>query len=312
MDNENTVLSQFVPGFRANLNLAPQQTDSRLISAVDSDLNYSEPGEMFNADDVAATDPEDISTRVADTPDKFVGMSRRIGYFGEFHDSAWLDNVDKAKQLVDPTNTVMQALMAGRWRKVDAKIIEGALGNAYEKVDNTSAPSAVALPDAQLVDADDQDMKHDDETVPAPGTDYGLSTGKLIKARMILDDAELEGERYLAVGPEQIADLLRSTPVTSQYYNEVKALVTGGLDRFLGFSIIRLPRKRLLLEAATTNRRCVAWIKPALVYKGRPVTNARISIRNDKSDTPQAFYKTSHGALRRYDAGVVEIRCKEQ
>lgn len=311
MDNENTVLSQFVPGFRANLNLAPQQTDTRLLSAVDSELNYSEPGEMFNADDVGVTDPEDVDTRVADTPDKFNSMSRRVGFFKEFQDSDWFDNVDKAKQLVDPTNTRMAALMAGRWRKVDNKIIEALLGDAYEKVDNTSAPSAVALPAAQLVDADDQTMAHQDETVPAPGTDYGLSTGKLIKARMLLDDSDLEGERYITVGPQQIADLLRTTPVTSQYYNEVKALQTGGLDQFLGFKIIRLPRKRLLLEAGTTNRRCVAWIKPALVYKGRPITNARIAIRHDKSDTPQAFYKTSHGAVRRYDAGVVEIRCKE-
>ena len=78
--NEDTVLSQYVPGFRANLNLAPQQTDTRLLGRVDGDLTYDTPGQMFNADDVQRTsDPEIIVTRVPDTPDKFPGFTRRVG-----------------------------------------------------------------------------------------------------------------------------------------------------------------------------------------------------------------------------------------
>ena len=69
---------------------------------------------------------------------------------------------------------------------------------------------------------------------------------------------------------------------------------------------------RLAYKAgSTTVRSLVAWKKQALIYKARPITNASIRIRADKSDTPQAFYKASHGVSRRYDKGVVRIDCLE-
>jgi hypothetical protein len=312
---EDTILSQFVQGFRANLNLAPQQTDTRLLAAVDGDLSYDTPGQMFNADDVGVSDPEDVVTRVPDTPDKFIGMTRRVGIFKPFQDAAWLDNVDKARELQDPTNTIMTALMAGRWRKVDAVIISQMLGNAYSKADDTGTLTANALPAGQVVAVNDVSFAHDGEVVPAGGQDYGMSVGKMINANMLLDDSDLEGERHCALGPQQIADLLRRTPATSTYYAEVKALVAGTLNIFLGFNIHKLPRKRIPgvvgHDGAHLNRQCPFWIKPAVVYRGRPITDARIRIRPDKSDTPQAFYKTEHDAVRRYDAGVVRVDAYE-
>lgn len=309
---ENTELSQYVPGFRANLNLLPQQTDSKLLGAVESDLAYSEPGTGFNADDVGTSDPEDVTTRVPDTPDKFLDKTRRVGFFGTFQDSAWLDNVDKAAELEDPTNPTMKSLMAGRWRKADDGIIAGMYGPAYEKADENSAPTSVAFPAAQIINANDVLFSHQDEVVPSDASDYGMSIGKMIEAGLKLDDSDLEGERLTAFGPAQIADLLRRVPATSKYYNEVQALASGTIDKMLGFRIIRIPRKRLLLKSGTTNiRRIPFWIKPAIIYKGRQITEASIRIRHDKSDTPQAFYKAQHGSLRRYDTGFVDVQCKE-
>ncbi|MBI1684458.1 phage capsid protein [Caulobacter hibisci] len=309
---ENTELSQYVPGFKANLNLAPQQTDSRLLASVDSELNYSEPGTGFNADDVGISDPEDVNTRVPDTPDKFLDKTRRVGFFTTFQDSAWVDNVDKVAELVDPTNPTMQALMAGRWRKADAGIIAAMYGPAYEKADENAVPTAIAFPAAQIIAANDITFSHQDESVPNDASDYGMSIGKMIEANLLLDDSDIEGERFAAFGPAQVADLLRRVPATSKYYNEVQALSEGKIDKLLGFTIRRLPRKRLLLKDGTTNiRRVPFWIKPAVVYKGRSITEANIRPRADKSDTPQAFYKAQHGGSRRYDRGVVDVQCKE-
>ena len=311
--NEDSVLSQYVPGFRANLNLAPQQTDSKLIRAVDADLSHSEPGTMFNADDIGTSDPEDVQTRVPDTPDKFLGFTRRVGMFATFQDSAWLDNVDKAATLEDPTNPTMAALMAGRWRKADDYIInQGMFGSAYTRADENAAPTPVAFPNAQIVPANLQSVVHQDEEIPAASADYGLSVGKLLRARTILRNSEVEGELYIAVSPDQLEDLLARIPVTSTYYAGASALVEGKVTRFLGFEFIELPEKRLPYSAAGSGiRRIPAWVKQAVVYKGREITNASIRIRHDKSDTPQAFYKAQHGASRRYDAAVVDIRCKE-
>lgn len=308
MSNDaNAVLARYVPGFKSNLNLSPQQKKSHLIDAVDSDLSYAEPGEMFNLDDLGESEPEDVAVRVADTPDKFLGGRRRVGVFTEFHDSAWLDNVDKAKLLEDPTNMTMAALMAGRWRKADTKIMEVGLGTALEKNAATGALDAVSLPASQIIPADYAVYKHDAETIPGSG-DYGMSVGKIIGAGALLDESEVEGDRFIALSSDDVASLLTRTPVTSQYFAAVQALTEGKIEEFLGFRIKKLSKKRFL--TVSTNRRVMAWVKPAIAYRGRPITNARIAIRNDKSDTPQAFYKTSHAGGRRYDEGVVEIRVK--
>lgn len=306
-NDANAILARYVPGFRSNLMLSPQQTVTHLLDAVDADMNYSEPGEGFNLDDLGETTPEDVATRVPDTPDKFIGGRRRVANFTEFQDSAWLDNVDKAKLLEDPTNLTMQALMAGRWRKVDDKIMDVALGIAFEKDASTGALTPVSLPAGQIIEADYSVYKHDAETVPGSG-DYGLSVGKIIGAGALLDEGEVEGERYMALSPDDVASLLTRTPVTSQYYGAVQALVSGQVSELLGFKVKRLAKKRF--KTSGTNRRLPFWVKNAVAYRGRPITNARISIRNDKSDTPQAFYKTSHAGGRRYDEGVVEVQVK--
>lgn len=306
-NDADTVLARYVPGFKSNLNLMPQQMTSHLMDAVDCDMSYSEPGEGFNLDDMGESTPEDVATRVPDTPDKFLGGRRRVANFTEYHDSAWLDNVDKAKLLEDPTNITMQALTAGRWRKVDDRIIQAGLGSAFEKDAATGALNAVSLPAGQIIPADYAVYKHDAETVPGSG-DYGISVGKIIGAGALLDEGEVEGPRFLTLSSDDVAQLLTRTPVTSQYYAAVQALVAGKIDEFLGFRVKRLSKKRLL--TASTNRRLMAWVKPAIAYRGRTITEARIKVRNDKSDTPQAFYKTSHAAGRRYDEGVVEIQVK--
>ncbi|MBO9502517.1 phage capsid protein [Brevundimonas sp. A19_0] len=301
----DTILARYVPGFRSNLNLSPQQTKSHLADAVDSDMNYTEPGEGFNLDDVGESEPEDVAARVPDTPDKFLGSSRRVANFTEFQDSAWLDNVDKAKLLEDPTNLTMAALMAGKQRKHDDKIIQAALGNAFVKeTDGSLTP--VALPASQIVAASSVLRAHQDEIVPDDNSDYGMSLGKLIEANELLDESEIEGDRYVTLTSAEIASLLQRTPTTNDSYAEVKALNSGKINHLLGFTVKRMSKKRMPIVSG--QRRLIAWVKPALAIRGRPVTNARISIRTDKSDTPQAFYKTSHAAGRRYDEGVVEIR----
>lgn len=313
---EDTVLSQYVPGFKANLNLFPQQTDTRLLSTVDGDLNYDTPGQMFNADDVMPSDPEDVLTRAPDTPRKFPQFARRVGMFRPFHDAALLDNVDKARELTDPTTKVMMSIMAGRWRKVDVTIMASLLGNAYSVTDDSTAPTAVALPASQIIAASDVSAAHDGEVVPADGSDYGLSVGKIIRAGFLLDESELEGPRHWIGSSYQKEDLLRRTPVTSVYYANVKALVEGNISTFMGFNFHWFATKRVPSAGAghdgvSAVRQNIAYIENALVYRGRPITNARIAVRHDLSDTPEAFYKTEHGAVRHYDSAVAQINCYE-
>ena len=47
------------------------------------------------------------------------------------------------------------------------------------------------------------------------------------------------------------------------------------------------------------------------MYRGRKLTEAQIVRRADRKFNWYAYYKGTHGALRRYDTAVVRVLCAE-
>jgi hypothetical protein len=240
-----------------------------------------------------------------------------VGAFAPFADAAWIDSLDKARELEDPTSKTMAALMAGRWRRCDVSILAASVGNAYVLPAQGQAPTTVAFPAAQVVAANDVIYQPDSEVLPVDGSQYGMSVAKMIHAKLLLDESELEGPRHLALSSFQLGDLLRRTPVTSTFYAEVKALNKGEISEFMGFTVHRLQSARFKQAGLTVAGhtagyslyQCVAWIENAIVYRGRTIDNANIWRRPDKSNRIQAFYEMEDGAVRRYDTAVVRIDC---
>lgn len=316
----------YVPGFKDNLNLSPQQTKSRLLRAVDVDLAYDTKGQFFNADDVGTSDPQDVTTRVPNSPDGFVDVQRRFGAFKGFNDGRFLDNEDMARELEDPTSKTMAAIMAGLGRKRDTAIIGaggvgGLMGTFQYQDANQNYQTGAA--NANVV-ASNNGTAHEAETIAATeGGDgnYGLTIGKLIYTKMQLDNSELDepepGDRpsdyFFACTTNQLGNLLQSVPATNSFYSQVQGLVSGTLSYFMGFNFIRLPANAKFNPLAKTGytRKCMAWHKRALVYRGRPIISTRVTQREDKAFRWYAFYEAEHGAVRRYDEGVWEVDCSE-
>jgi hypothetical protein len=319
-----TAQSLYVPGFRANLNLAPQQTRSRLLECVDSDLAYDTPGQYFNADDVGTSDPQLVTTRAPDSPSGFVDMYRRFGAFLPYADGRFIDNEDLVRQLEDPTSKVMQSMLAGLGRNRDVIILgAGGVGGIFGSYQYQNAAGAYATgpANANIIPSTFAGA-HEDETLTAiEGGDgaYGLSIGKLIHAKALLDNAEIDepmpGDKatdyHIAVTSPQLEDLMRSVPATSSFYNDVKSLIAGTLDYFLGFTFHRLAMSATFNPIPKTGytRKCPAWIKRAIVYRGRTIIPEEVVKRADKSFRWYAYYEFNHGCVRRYDGGVVEVDC---
>jgi hypothetical protein len=310
----------YVPGFRANLNLAPQQSRSRLLAHVDADIAYSDAGQFFNADDVGTSDPSDVTTRVPDSPDGFVDFTRRVGAFKGFNDGKFVDNADKARMLEDPTNKVMAAMLAGLGRKRDLAIISGLMDAPQSQDQNQNYVTGAA--NANIILNNDA-TAHSAETIAAVARNggYGLTIGKLIEVKAALDNAELDEEEpgdapsqyRFACTATQLQDLLLSVPATSSFYNSVQGLYNGTLKHFMGFDFIRLPSNSNAnpLRKTSFTRKCLAWHTRAVVYKGRPIVTTRVTERADKSFRWYAYYEAEHGAVRRYDGGVWEVDCQE-
>lgn len=314
-----TANTLYVPGFRANLNLSPQQTKSRLLACVDSDLAYDTPGQFFNADDVGTSDPSDVTTRVPNSPDGFVDLARRFGAFKGFADGKFLDNEDMARMLEDPTSKTMAAMLAGMGRKRDSAIINGLMG-APQYQDATGAYQTGAA-NANII-ASNNAFSHENETIAATeggDNNYGLTIGKLILAKIQLDNSELDepepgdkpSDYYFACTSTQLGNLLQSIPATNAFYNQVQGLIAGTLKYFMGFNFVRMPANANFNPLVKTGytRKCLAWHKRALVYRGRPIINSEVVKRADKSFRWYAYYEAEHGAVRRYDGGVVEVDC---
>ncbi len=315
-----TALALYVPGFKANLALAPQQTKSRLLAAVDADLAYGEPGQYFNADDVGTADPQPVVSRVPNSPDGFVDTVRRFGTFLPYADGRFLDNEDMARSLEDPTSKVMQAIMAGQARSRDTQIINGIMGTYQYQ--NSSGGYSTGAANANIIAATDATAHEAETIVSTEGGDgnYGLTIGKLIKTKILLDNAEIgeqeageRGDYHFACTGTQLGNLLQSVPATSSFYNDVQGLIAGTLDYFMGFHFHRMSSNAQFnpLPKTSYTRKCLAWTKPAVLYRARPIINVEVSKRPDKSFRWYAFYEFNHGAVRRYDGGVVEVDCSE-
>lgn len=174
---------------------------------------------------------------------------------------------------------------------MDDEIISALIGSA--NTGKTGATS-VALPAAQKI---------------AHGS-AGLTIAKLVEAKQKLDEKSVDPSirRYIAVSPKQISDLLNNTTVTSADFNTVRALSTGQLTEFVGFSFIVTNR---LTTDSNSDRQVIAWAQSGCKLAVGKEPTSRIEERADKSYATQVYYCSSFSATRMEEEMVVEIACNE-
>ena len=201
-----------------------------------------------------------------------------------------IDNEDKVRMLISPSS---EYAMAGAWamgRAMDDAIISAVSGTSFGGV---SGGTSVAL-------ASGQKIVHGSA---------GLTLAKLLSAKEILDSSDVDPDepRYMVVTAKQLQNMLGVEQITSADYANVKALVQGDIDTFLGFKFIRTER----LVTDGTNRLALAFTQNAVgLALGQDITT-KISERADKNYATQVFLSMSIGATRVEDEKVVEIACVE-
>ena len=300
-ENENTLPSHYTDAFEANMQHVPQQQGSRLVNLVDSNLNFTKPGDMFNADMIGTSEPEEIVERFGKSPDGVIAKSRRVGFFTPYDDGNWLDDIDTAKSLSDPANATMQAMMWGLERYRDDKIIEALDAPSRE---GRTGETTVAFPSSQIIAIDSWTYKRKGDTSTG---DAPMTFAKLNRMGVMLDKSEIPGERVVVISSEQLGQLLTDPVITDREAGVVNSLINREITRFMNASWV--VSERLPLNAGV--RTCFGFIKPAIMYRGRKLTEAQIVRRPDRKFNWYAYYKGTHGALRRFDKAVVKILCAE-
>lgn len=282
------ITTAFVNQFSSNVTMLSQQMGSLLRSAVDVETIN---GEKAFFDQVGQAAAVQRTTRNGDTPLMETPHARRQVTLKDFEYADLIDDQDKIRMLIDPTSTYARAAAAAIGRAMDDEIISALIGSANT---GKTGSTSVALPAAQKI---------------AHGS-AGLTIAKLVEAKQKLDEKSVDPSirRYIAVSPKQISDLLNNTTVTSADFNTVRALSTGSINEFVGFTFIVTNR---LTTDSNSDRQVIAWAQDGCKLAVGKEPTSRIEERADKSYATQVYYCSSFSATRMEEEKVVEIACSE-
>lgn len=291
-----------VQTYKRNIELKFQQRVSRLRPYVRVE---SQNAEFDFYDRIGPTDAIEVLTRHGDTPLVSTPHDRRRVGMRDFDWGDLIDRKDKLRMLADPTSPYVMNGVSALSRKMDDVMIEAGFGTAYSgKTGSTavvfSAASEVAVNYVETGTA----------------ANSNLTVGKLRRIRYLMEKAEALDEDAMlggafdlciAVDPSQKQALLRDPQVTSTDYNNVRALVDGKVDTYMGFKFIMLNR----LPVASNIRSCMAWERNGLLLAVADDIMVDVGPRRDKRMSTQIYIKGSFSATRMWEEKIVRVKCDE-
>jgi len=282
------VTTAFVEQYKSNVMDLVQQKGSRLRNAVMVDTVQ---GNKKFVEQVGTTEAQLRTSRHADSPLVNTPHLRRSLSLSDYEWGDLIDNADRVRLLIDPTDAYARNAAHAMGRAMDDVIIAAALGTAKTGV---SGGTDTDLPAGQKI--------------AHGGT--GLTIEKLITAKKMFkaNDLDADEQLFMAVNAAMLEDLLLESEIQSADFNTVKALVRGEIDTFMGFKFIHTER---LTNDATPRRQCFAWAKSGIQLGIGADIKASIAPRADKSFSTYVYYSMSLGATRLEEEKVVEIAVTE-
>jgi hypothetical protein len=314
MPNLTQISDSYRIQYSNSFELADQQTENRLVDTV---VTKPQNGASLRENMINPTNWKAKGARGAATTAIDIVMPVRWGFYSQFDHPFIMDEFDEVNlgMQVSPSGDLIADQTAGYNRLRDDVIISAALGAATQ---STAGATTGGIPQTTSVAFDSANQLIKVDRVGFGGTNVtsGLTLDKVKYTKFKFDKAEVKaGDRFFIVSAAEIQDMLNTTEISNALYNQVKALVKGELDTFLGFKFIH--SERLPLITSTTNtagatitgsfRQCVAYSKRALVFSESPKEFHMDILPNQQHDL-QCRAAVSVSALRRLDTGVVQIQ----
>ena len=141
------------------------------------------------------------------------------------------------------------------------------------------------------------------------GTDTGLNVAKLREAKKLLDKNNVPMDnRHIIIHANSLASILGETSVTSADFNTVRALVSGELNTFLGFTFHTIgDRAEGGLPIANSERKLWAFHRDAVGYAEGIAPRTEINYIPEKTSfLVNAVF--SAGAIAIDAEGIVEVQ----
>ena len=296
----------FVDQYKDNILLLSQQKMHKLAPIVRFE---SITGDTMFVERIGATEAQEKTTRHADTPQIDTPHSRRKITMADYNWADLIDKSDKLKMIIDPKSKYVQNGVAAFNRKKDDVVITALGGAAYSGHTGATTVNNYDVDECRLIGSDGVVITAGSNFTNV--TETGLTIAKLLTAKQLLDDADIDDDRqrYFITNPYNINQMLNTTEVKSSDYNTVKALAQGQIDSFMGFKFIKSTRLNADgTDTAATN--CYAVAQDAIVMAVPEDIMVRVSERDDKNYSEQVYIEMSLGATRVEGPAVIEINLK--
>jgi len=284
----------YIQTFEANVRHLAQQSTTKLRSYITETSKQSEKHNWDRLAKSAARHKDSarmLSPSGGDTTGPADGLdwSRRVSNTETWDTGEIVELEDPIQMLIDPNAAVTQNLAMNMRRAMDDVIIKAATGPAM-----IGAGTTVTLPTTQVIG--------DGTTVIA------LDTILAVQELFIKNDVDPDIPKVMVIGPTQQRKLMQVLEVTSADYQSVKALSTGVLPNFMGFTWVVSTR---LLAPVAGQISCLAFSPRGIGMHVAADISAKVGERTDMSFAWQFYCKFSCGAVRVEDEHVVHVHMKD-
>lgn len=232
------------------------------------------------------------TVRHADTPQIDTRFSRRKAAISDWSWWDLIDRQDRIRLLEDPQSDLVREGA-------------GALGRAFDR-------SIISVFDAIAYGIGDEGSAFTFSSEAAGDFDFSvapLSVLDMLKVKKALDDGDVPTEgRFILMPPAGFAQILaesRGPNISSKDFAEIKALVHGEIDFFLGCTWIR---STLCPRPAGTARYGFAWHYDSVGLSIGEDIQVDVRERADKGYATQVKVSASFGAVRIQGPGVVRFK----
>lgn len=277
-----TISNVYVQTFETNVRYLAQQSETKLRSHV-TEVHTS--GEKHNWERVGSTTATQKTTVLTDTPVSETPWSRRVSVAETWHDGDAIEQEDPVQMLIEPNSTVAKALAMSMKRAVDDLIIAAATGTALD-----GAGSSNTFPAGQVVGTGAEE----------------ISLGLVLQVQELFleNDVDPDEPKIFVIGPKQQRKLMQLMEVTSGDYQNMKALATGVLPNWMGFTWIVSNR---LTVPDTDELYCLAFTPRAIGLQINRDITAKIAEDPTKSFVWRIYCMMTMGAVRVEDEHIVNL-----
>lgn len=256
-------------------------------------------GKCFYQDQIGKWEMQPKISVNADTPQNDPNLSRTRIDMNTYNDARMFDRTLKMQEFSDPMSVASVCIQSSVGIQIDKMIYDALGGTAYR---GETGATQVTFPAAKTIAAN-----FDGEE----SANTGLTPAKIRRAKKMLDAQGVPFyDRTFVTSATGLEQMLGFTSVTSSDYNNVKALVSGDVDTFLGFKFVVLPDGIINVDSNNIAD-YFAFQKTGICYGMLEELFLRIEERADKSYSKQAYYEITGGAGRLEEAKVIKVKGDE-